>query len=290
MSWSRAENDQISTDYNFSYIFLENEHERLIVDCSDSEVSSMYYEQIADIDGTFFGRIENQHDKADMEMYAYEYFSNGHHIPIIDGNKIEIIGNKKILQYVQAFVKNKLGIYAQNHDGRNLFNLFTDTIVIFEDHEGIHIEIFDKENFMLKHLQELRNHSKNYNSCHAFSFFQLFSRGKVSEFDSDIFVGCILYDLKNQKTISFNLISTLEDNRTGPNSDSAKEYAKSCKKIFEKSFTSIEIQSKMYVSILNPMYTPIPCIYFESYVHTHPMDLFCCSIPIQVYKKYTKSY
>jgi len=262
MSWSRAEKDQVSTDYNYSYIFLENENERLTVDCSNSEVSSMYYEQVADIDGTSFDRIENQHAKADIEMYTYDYFPNGRHIPIVDGQKIEKIGNKKILQYVRAFVKNKLGQYTQNHHDRNLFNLFTDTIVIFEDHKGIHSEIFDKENFRIKHLQKLRTNSKNYKSCHAFSFFQLFSRGNVSEFDSDIFVGCILYDLKNQKTISFNLISTLEDNHTGPNSDSAKEYANSCKKIFEKSFTPIEIQSKIHVTILNPMYTPVPWIYF----------------------------
>ena len=97
MSWSRAKNNQVSTDYNYNYIFLENENEQLVVDCSDSEVFSSYYEQIADIDGTSFDRIENQHVKADIQMYTYDFFSNGRHIPIVDGNKIESIGNNKFL-------------------------------------------------------------------------------------------------------------------------------------------------------------------------------------------------
>ncbi len=145
LAWSKKDDGVVSRDYYYGHIFLEKGDEQLDVDCSDSEVSSMYYEQVADIDGTFFDRVVNQEAKADTTMYTYDYFSGDVHIPIINVEKKDIIKNKKVIPCIEAFVKSKLAIYSKNNFGKKLFNLFTDTIIVFEDRKGIHTEIFDKE-------------------------------------------------------------------------------------------------------------------------------------------------
>ncbi len=274
LAWSKKE-DSEGFDYNYGYIFLEKNDEQLVVDTSNLGIFAMQYNQVADIDGNFFDKVLNQTVKADIEMYTYDYFSQ-RHTPCVHFEKIEIIQNKQIIQYLKAFVKNKIETYARNNIGRNLFNLFSDVIVVYENEKGIQCQIFDKELTTLKHINNLRNDAQNYKSCYAFSFFQIYNRGKKSEFDADFLVGCILSDVKNEKTISFNLTSLIQDKDT-IQTNHAREYIRSCQKIFDKSITKTSIQSLMHISILHPLYTPMPWLYFAvlyPFNYTKPQNNF----------------
>lgn len=265
---SKNDDGKLTSDYNYGYIFLEKNDEQIVVNCSDlGELFAMQYTQVADIDGNFFDKISNHTVKADVEMYTYDFF-NQRRAPCVHFEKIEIIQNKQILTHLKAFVQNQIDLYKKNHNGRNLFNLFSNVIVVYENENSIQSDIFEKENTTLKHINDLRNDAKNYKSCYAFSFFQIYNRGKKSELDADFLVGCILYDVKNEKTISFNLTSSIQD-RESIQTDPAREYIRSCQKIFDQSITKTSIQSLMHMSILHPLYTPIPWLYFAT---LHPFD------------------
>src|SRR5579885_3315418 len=115
----------------------------------------------------------------------------------------------------------------------------------------------------IQKVNELRDKARNMQNCFAFSFFYIYSKSKKSEFHPDFFIGCILYDLKNQKSISFNLTSTFEEaNATHLNS--AKLFIHCCRTAFEKSIQGTNFFSIMHVSIIHATYTPLPWMFFAA--------------------------
>ena len=230
-SFSKGDDGELKSDYNYGYIFLEKDDEQLTVDCSEvSILFALQYGQVADIDGNFFDKIQNHNEKADVEMYTYDHFDTRRkpcvHIETINSNNTE-----KIIQYLKAYVENEIATYSRNNLGRNLVNIFSNVILITENNDRIDCETFAKNTLDIQKISELRDKSSNIQNCFAFSFFYIYSKSKKSEFHPDFFIGCILYDLKNQKSISFNLTSMFEEaNATHLNS--AKLFIHCCRTVF----------------------------------------------------------
>ena len=140
-------------DYNYGYIFLEKGDEQLIVNCSELGVLfASQYSQVADIDGAFFDKVSNQTEKLDIEGYTYNYFNDRRkpvvHVEKINSNKIE-----KIIQYIKGYVENEIAIYSRNNSGKNLFNIFSNVILITENNNEISCEICDKNHLTIKKIR-----------------------------------------------------------------------------------------------------------------------------------------
>lgn len=261
--FSRDDNGEIKPDYNYGYIFLEKNDEQLIVNCSELGILfASQYSQVADIDGTYFDKVPNQTEKVDIEMYTYDHFDERRK-PCVYVETINSNSTEKIIQYLKAYVENEIVIYSRNNLGKNLFNIFSNVILITENNDHIECEIYNKDQLNFQKINALRDKANHTQNCFAFSFFYTFSKSKKSEFHPDLFIGCILYDLKNQKTISFNLTSTYEEAESTQLS-SAKLFIHSCRRIFEKSIQRTDFLSMMHVSILHATYTPLPWIFFTA--------------------------
>ena len=261
LGMSKDENGEFKTDFNYGYVFLEKNDLRLIVDCSElGALFAMQYEQFADIDRTYMDKISDHTEKADIEWYTYDYF-NQRQKPCVYVANIDSKNTEKIILYLKAFVKNELEIYSKNNLGKNLLNIFSNVFLINEINDQINCEILDKTQLTIEKIKEVRNTCERTENCFLFSFFNFYSKSKKSKFHPDMFIGCILYDLKNQKTISINLTSTFEESE---NTDlrGGKMFFYCCKKIFEKHIQKDTFLSIMHVSILHTTYTPLPWIFF----------------------------
>lgn len=265
---SRRENGEILPDYNHEYIFLKKEDDEIVVDVSSLGMFfAMQYRQIADIDGNYFEKAGNVRGHADVEMYTYAYF-DPIRVPCIHVESIKSNDTPKIIQYLKAYVENEFAIYAKNNTGRNLFNIFSNVLVITESRGQIDCEVYEKGKMTIQKISELREKASKMENCFVFSFFYLYTQSDKTEYHPDFFWGCIMYDLKNQKTISFNLSSNFEEsNKTSLNG--ANLITHCCKKIFDKSIEGVNFLSMMHVSILHITYTPLPWLFFAS---LYPFD------------------
>lgn len=261
----KDDDGNLKTTDNYGCIFLEKNGTRIAVDVSEiGALFAMQYEQFADIDGNYMARISNHTLKCDVETYTYDYF-NGRRKPCLHTTKLESQNTEKIVSYLKAYVKNEITSYSKNNLGKNLFNIFSNVLIIYDKKEGIDCDVFNKEQLTASKIKEIRDNTKNYENCYAFSFFYLYSK---SEFHPDIFIGCILYDVKNQKTISFNLISHVEELNIIRIRNSLL-ISHCCEKIFEKSIQNNNFLSMMHVTIMHTTYTPLPWIFFAA---LHPFD------------------
>jgi len=262
-SFSKGDDEELKSDYNYGYIFLEKEDEQLTVDCSEvSPLFATQYRQIADIDGNFFDKVQNHNERADVEMYTYDHFDTRRK-PCVHIEAINSSNTEKIIQYLKAYVENEIVAYSRNNLGRNLVNIFSNAILITENNDRIDCEIFDKNTLDIQKINELRHKASTMQNCFAFSFFYIYSKSKKSEFHPDFFIGCILYDLKNQKSISFNLTSTFEE-VIATQLNSAKLFTHCCRTAFEKSIQGTNFLSIMHVSIMHATYTPLPWMFFSA--------------------------
>jgi len=255
---SKDEKGELKTDYNYGYIFLEKGDSKLTIDCS--ELGSLFasqYSRFANIDENYFEKITDHTLKCDVERYTYDHFDQRRK-PCVHVNKIESKNFEKIILYLKTYVENEITSYSANNLGKNLFNIFSNVFLIKEVYDKIDCDVLNKNQLTISEIQDIRENAKKTQNCYLFSFFYFYSK---SEFHPDIFVGCLFYDLKNQKTISFNLTSTYEecelvDLRGG------QMFIYCCKKIFEKSIQQENLLSIMHVSIIHTTYTPLPWIFF----------------------------
>lgn len=268
LGMSKDENGEFKTDYNYGFIFLEKDDSQLVVDCSElGALFAMQYMEFADIDGTYIDKISNHTEKSDIEWYTYEYFEPIRK-PCVHINKIHSKNLKKIILHLNAYIENEITSYSKNNLGKNLFNIFSNVFLIKEINDRIDCDVINKNELTLQKIDELRNDAKKNQNYFLFSFFYFYSKSEKSVFHPDVFIGCIFYDLKNQKTISFNLTSTFEE---GEETDlkGGRMFIHCCKKIFKKSIQNENFLSLMHISILHTTYTPLPWIFFAV---LHPFD------------------
>ena len=265
---SKGEDGEFKTDYSFGCIFLEKGGSQLIVDCSElGPLFAMQYRQFADIDGTYYDKISDHTVKSDVEWYTYDYFDQKRK-PCAHVDKIQSNNLKKIISFLEAFVKNEITAYSKNNLGKNLFNIFSNVLLIKEINDQIECDVFNKTELTLQKINELRGNSKNNQNCFLFSFFYFYSKSEKSKFHPDMFIGCIFYDLKNQKTVSFNLTSTFEESDE-TDLKGGQMFIHCCKKLFEKSIQNENFLSIVHISTIHTTYTPIPWIFFAV---LHPFD------------------
>ncbi|MGI0055776.1 MAG: hypothetical protein ACREAK_00205 [Nitrosarchaeum sp.] len=263
LSMSKDENGELKTNYSYGHIFLEKDDVRLTVDCSElGALFALQYNQFADIDGVYMDKISDHTTKTDIEMYTYDHFDKRRK-PCIHIEKIDSKNNKKIINFLKAYAESEIKLYKQNNLGKNMFNLFSNVLILTENDNKINCEIMGKNSTSLQKIIGLKNNSKDMQNCFAFSYFYIYSKSNQSKFSPDVFLGCILYDLKNQKTISFNLCSTYE-NETLQKTSSQELFIKSCETLLEKSYQQENFLSIMHVSLFHANYTPLPWIFFST--------------------------
>lgn len=261
---SKDKKGGFKTDYNYGYIFLEKGDSKLTVDCSEiSMLFASQYSQFADIDGNYFDRISDHTVKSDIECYTYDFFDERRK-SCVYMNNIQSKNFQKIIVYLKAYVENEITLYLQNNLGKNLFNIFSNVFLIREINNQIDCDVLNKNQLTIQKINELRKNSKKIENCYLFSFFYFYSKSTKSKFHPDVFIGCIFYDLKNQKTVSFNLTSTYEEVEHDNNLKGAQLFIHCCRKIFEKSIEREYFLSIMHVSIIHTTYTPLPWIFFAA--------------------------
>ena len=258
---SRDEKSEINSDCNFGYLFLEKEDSKITVDCSElGLLFASQYTQFADVDRTYFDKISDHTEKSDIEWYTYDYF-NQRRKPCLHIEKINSKNTEKIILFLKAHVKNEMESYSKNNLGKNLFNIFSHVLLINENNDKIDCDVLDKNELTIQKINQLRKNAKTKQNSFVFSFFNFYSKSSKSKFHPDFFIGCIFYDLKNQKTISFNLTSMYEEGENN-NFKGGVMFAHCCNQAFEKSFQKESFLSMLHVSILHTTYTPIPWLFF----------------------------
>lgn len=263
LSMSKDENGEFKTNYSYGHIFLEKDDLRLTVDCSElGALFALQYNQFANIEGVYMDKISDHTTKTDVEMYTYDHFDKRRK-PCVHMEKINSKNCKKIINFLKAYTESEIKLYQQNNLGKNMFNLFSNVLIITENDDEINCEIIDKNSTSIQKIIELKNKSKEMQNCFTFSYFYIYSKSNKSKFSQDIFLGCILYDLKNQKTVSFNLCSTYE-NETNRKITTPELFIKSCKTLLEKSHQQENFLSIMHVSLFHANYTPLPWIFFST--------------------------
>ena len=263
LSFSRGENEEIKTDYSYGHIYLEKNDVRLTVDCSElGTLFALQYHQFANIDGVYMDKISDHTIKTDVEMYTYDHF-DPHRKSCVHIEKINSGNSKKIINFLKAYTESEIKLYEKNNFGKNMFNLFSNVLILMENEDTIDCEIIDKNSTSIQKIVDLKKKSNNMKNCFAFSYFYIYSKSNQSEFSPDIFLGCILYDLKNQKTISFNICSAYE-NETSQKISTPELFIKSCKTLLEKFHQQENFLSIMHVSLFHANYTPLPWIFFST--------------------------
>jgi len=195
-------------------------------------------------------------------MYTYDDFDKRRK-PCVHIEKINSKDTKKIVDFLKAYTESEIKLYKKNNAGKNLFNLFSNVLIITENNNKVDCNILGKDSTSIQKIIKLKNESQTMQNCFAFSYFYIYSKSDKSKFSPDIFLGCILYDLKNQKTISFNLCSTFE-NQTVQNLSTPELFIKSCKILLEKSHQQKNFVSIMHVSLFHANYTALPWIFFST--------------------------
>ena len=258
---SKDEKGEITPDYNFGYLFLEKGDSKITVDCSElGLLFASQYTQFADVDRTYFDKISDHTEKSDIEWYTYDYFDQRGK-PCVHIEKINSKNTEKIILFLKAYVKNEMESYSKNNLGKNLFNIFSNVFLINENNNQIDCDVLNKNELTIQKINQLRKNGETKQNSFLFSFFNFYSKSPKSEFHPDFFIGCILYDLKNQKTISFNLTSMYEECENNDFKGGVM-FAHCCNKVFEKSFQKESFLSMLHVSILHTTYTPIPWLFF----------------------------
>ncbi|QLH03005.1 hypothetical protein C5F47_05300 [Nitrosopumilus cobalaminigenes] len=263
IAMAKNEKGELETTKNFGHIFLEKNNERITVDCSElGALFALQYNQFANIDGVYMDKISDHTAKSDVEMYTYEHFDKRRK-PCVHVEKINSKNFKKIIDFLKEYADSEIKLYQQNNSGKNMFNLFSNVLILYENNDEIDCEIIDKNRTSIQKILELKNKSKEIQNCFAFSYFYIYSKSNKSKFSPDVFLGCIFYDLKNEKTISFNLSSRYE-NEPNPKVKTPELFIKSCKMLLEKSYQQENFLSMMHVSLFHANYTPLPWMYFSA--------------------------
>ena len=85
--------------------------------------------------------------------------------------------------------------------------IFSLVCIIEEKNKIITRKTFGKERITLQQIKRLKSTAKNLDSSTALSFFLLSRKlGPPDQF-GDLLIGLILYDIKNEETIAFNIQS-----------------------------------------------------------------------------------
>lgn len=196
-SFSRGDDGEIKTDYSYGHIYLEKDDVRLTVDCSElSVLFVLQYNQFANIDGVYMDKTSDHTTKTDIEMYTYDHFDR-HRKPCVHLEKINSGNSKKIINFLKEYTESEIKLYEKNNFDKNMFNLFSNVLILIENEDTMDCEIIDKNATSIQKIIDLKEKSKYVKNCFAFSYFYIYSKSNQSEFSPDIFLGCILYDLKN---------------------------------------------------------------------------------------------
>jgi len=199
---------------------------------------------------------------SDLEMALVDMVIGKYTKPLRT-NKIESRNPKKIFELMKDWIDKEKHARFGMKNAKEIFYL---TCVIFEKDGKITKKNIHKELVTLQEINKIKEGAKNYDNCLVLSFFYLLSKSKKDKKTEDVLVGSILYDLKNKKTVCFNIISSIsfESSKVKeqkPNTHNIVEY------LFESSINEkMECKSFIPLPIDSPWYTPLPWICYSSIV------------------------
>ena len=129
---------------------------------------------------------------------------------LIPGNKPELFVSRNVglsrtlFEELNNWVENE----ESNKDSHTkLSQLLSSVFIVFEGNNNVDTECFSKIELSLNAIRTIRSDYERYDKSVAMSFFLVGTKSDTSSPLGDTLIGVILYDLKNNCTLAFNILS-----------------------------------------------------------------------------------
>ncbi len=190
----------------------------------------------------------------------------GDYVKPISSKQINATQKKSFHRYLTEWIKSEKRLKTILGN----LSILSNVCIINEINQKISIDIISKEKLSLSQIQDLSNNAKTYDQSVALSFF-IFTKhvSKINDNKDDMLIGLIMYDIKNNETLCFNVKSMLSfyNNRNYKQADVLFEVVVD---LFKRSIDEdMNCKSYLPLPINSRWYTPLPWILYSVLLPIH---------------------
>jgi hypothetical protein len=270
LNWSASEQSMLPT------LLLVKGNERLLADATQISEYVVQLQPLYDVNKKKNGFIwvPNTTLYFHLEQKFIDIALGDHGCPLRT-EKLNMKNPELVYETLLNLIKNSIGVKFKKTD---LSQIFYSVYVINIQGENVIPKSYSKDSLDVVTIQQLIHSSKNYDSSLAMSFIVL---SEKNPHPREMLVGFIMYDLKTNNTICFNIQSLVSFaiQNSIENEQLDILIAKLAMSLFNKSCNrKMECKSHLPLPIYTEWYTPLPWL---TYLALNPIQIKSRVVPEQ---------